>query len=308
MTIQVQCEFCGASLKVKDKLAGTEGKCPKCQKVIHIPDSSSDDAILCDESPSSSKKSASKKSAEDAEEDAIFGDDFFNMDDQPVRPRTSTVVSADAVSEKPARKVKKSKPVASVASVDADADADAEVEGVGVGVGDGAGGEASNVASSLLSKTGRRNRPDDIRDSNAPAPTEYDYSEISYLLLHRILPAVTTAIVMFTFCYWLFEPLIGGGRDLPELADLTGRVTLNGEGVPARLDFLPVPGIGRTGSSGSGSVGVAGPDGIYEVTYRDDIKGLIIGTHEVRINTGKVRAIREITIVPGSNTFDFTLP
>src|SRR5262245_39481198 len=37
MTIPYKCEECGASLNIKDELAGTKGRCPKCKHsfVVH---------------------------------------------------------------------------------------------------------------------------------------------------------------------------------------------------------------------------------------------------------------------------------
>lgn len=37
MTIRVTCQHCGAALKIKDELAGTEGHCPKCKHKFRIP-------------------------------------------------------------------------------------------------------------------------------------------------------------------------------------------------------------------------------------------------------------------------------
>jgi len=39
--IRFQCDECGSTLKVEDRLAGKKGKCPKCNAVTMIPDPSS---------------------------------------------------------------------------------------------------------------------------------------------------------------------------------------------------------------------------------------------------------------------------
>jgi len=294
MTIQCQCEHCGVSLKVKDKLAGTEGKCPKCSKKIHIPDASSDaseDVILGDD-PESAKSTAVKKSAEEAEEDAIFGDDFFKLQEAPPRPRyvAPVITDDDDEDEEPApKKRKKSKAANSEARSDPDSN-------------------AASIASSLLSKTGKRNRPDDFKDPAEEEDPGYDYSEINYLLLNRVLPGAGAAIVLFSFFYWLFAGMMGGGVELPELAELTGRVTNNGDGVAAQLVFLPKTGSSSGGgSSGSSSMAIAAPDGSYEAFYKDDIPGLVLGPHEVRINAGTLRVTREINVEAGSQELNFEL-
>ena len=37
MTIRVTCDQCGSVLKIKDELAGTDGKCPKCKTRFVVP-------------------------------------------------------------------------------------------------------------------------------------------------------------------------------------------------------------------------------------------------------------------------------
>lgn len=298
MTIRCECDHCGASLKVKDKLAGTEGKCPKCQKKILIPDAPSDDSketLLGGDEQKSSKPDAPKKSAEEEEEDAIFGDDFFSLKDPEPRPRYVPPVITDEEEEEepaPARK-SKSKPT--------------ETE-VGAAVESGAGVNSASIASSLLSKSGKRNRPEDFKDPAAPEEVGYDFSEINYLLLQRVLPAVGAAVVMFFLSYWMFSDMMGNGPKLPELAELTGRVTNNGEGVAGSLRFFPQAGSGGDGgSSGSSSFAFAEADGTYVVFYDDDNEGLVIGTHEVQIMVGIDRIVREVTIEPGSHVIDFEI-
>ena len=38
MTIRFTCAGCGSLLKIKDDLAGTDGKCPKCKTEFVVPD------------------------------------------------------------------------------------------------------------------------------------------------------------------------------------------------------------------------------------------------------------------------------
>jgi hypothetical protein len=299
MTIRCECDHCGASLKVKDKLAGTEGKCPKCQEKLLIPDAPSDDSedvLLGDDESQPSKADSPKKTVAESEEDAIFGDDFFSMQEPEPRPRhIPTVITADDGADDEPTPPKKKKPKSSETEVGA------EIES-------GAGGNAANIASSLLSKTGKRNRPEDFRDPSEPEKVSYDYSEVNYLLFQRILPGVGAAVVVFFLAYWMFSDMVGGGANLPELAELTGRVTNNGEGVAASLRFFPQAGnSGDGGSSGSSSFAFAEADGTYEVFYNDDVEGLVIGTHQVLINVGIDRFEREVIVEAGSHEINFEL-
>lgn len=298
MTIRCQCDHCGASLKVKDKLAGTEGKCPKCQEKIFIPDTSdgdSEDVLLSDDDEKASTPDAPTKSAEEAEEDAIFGDDFFSMQEPEPRPRYIAPVITDDDEDDDPPPAKKKKPKSDESKTGTETES-------------GSGGNAASIASSLLSKTGKRNRPEDFKDPAAPDEVSYDFSEVKYLLLQRILPAAGAAVVVFCLAYWMFSDMMGGGRELPELAELTGRVTNNGDGIEASLRFSPEPGNGGdAGFSGGSSFAFSEPDGSYEAFYDDDIEGLVIGKHQVHIQVGTTRITREITIEAGSQVIDFEL-
>jgi hypothetical protein len=297
MTIRCECANCGASLKVKDKLAGTEGKCPKCKEKIQIPDAPSDDSddMLLDDGESASKPIAPKKSVEQEEEDAIFGDDFFSLKEPEPRPRyiPPVITEDDEDDDEPAPR-KTSKPKTSQAEAGAASES-------------GTGANAASIASSLLSKTGKRNRPEDFQDPADADKVSYDFSEINYLLLQRVLPVVAAATVMFFLAYWMFSGMMGG-TELPELAELTGRVTRNGEGVAGALRFFPaVSNNAGSGFSGSSSFAFAEADGTYEVFYNDDVAGLVIGEHEVEIMVGTDRIKRDITIEPGSHVIDFEI-
>lgn len=295
MTIHCQCEHCGASLKVKDKLAGTVGKCPKCREKIHIPQLSSDDSedVLLSDEPSQPQLVAPGKSSEEEEEDAIFGDDFFSMQEPAPRPRYVAPLPDDDDDEEPVPK-KSGKP-GNAKPVSEDDDRTAS------------GANAASIASSLLSKTGKRNRPEDYKDPRDEEDEGYDFSEIKYLLVSRVLPGAAAAVVFFGLFYWMFSGMMGGELELPELAELSGRVTNNGEGVVAQLIFLPKASTPGSAASGSSSAAVSNPDGTYEVFYKDDIPGLVLGTHEVRINAGTIRVVREVTIEAGSQEISFEL-
>jgi hypothetical protein len=178
----------------------------------------------------------------------------------------------------------------------------------GVEIASGSGDNAASIASSLLSKTGKRNRPEDFKDPASPEKVGYDYSEVKYLLLQRILPAVAVAVVVFSFMYSMFSEMWGNESKLPELAELTGQVTKSGDGIAASLRFSPEPGNGGDGGfSGGSSFAFSEADGSYEASYDDGIEGLVIGKHQVHIQVGTTRITREITIEAGSQVIDFEL-
>ena len=92
---------------------------------------------------------------------------------------------------------------------------------------------------------------------------------------------------LFVGCAWtLFcVVLCGCGSDGPELADVTGTVTLDGKPVPnATVIFNPVE------AGGSTSLGKTDDQGNYRLEYSQDKKGAMLGKHEVEISTQKIAA------------------
>ena len=78
--------------------------------------------------------------------------------------------------------------------------------------------------------------------------------------------------------------MMGCGSDGPELAEVTGVVTVDGKPVPgAVLTFVPTGG-------GSPSYGGTDTDGKYRLMYTDTKYGAMIGDHEVEIATNKLSA------------------
>ena len=185
--IRYKCEKCGSVLKIKDRLAGTKGKCPKCETAFKVPDAPSGDAEV-------------ESAADDqdvSEEDAIFGKDFFTLQETPRGPRQPI-------------------PVASPTAVDSDPDDDFAGDDPTPAANPqpfsaarpSSTDNSSNIAGQLLSKTGKKNRPDDWQD---PEEEEggYDVSAIRYLLLFRIVPLLVVGVLLSWGGYALFSDMLG---------------------------------------------------------------------------------------------------
>jgi len=124
---------------------------------------------------------------------------------------------------------------------------------------------------------------------------------------------------------WGFAGLLAGcgGAVGPELATVTGRITLDGQPLPkARVVFQPA------GPNSSPSIAETRDDGTFELMYRRDVAGAMIGAHTARITTaalvtddsGKETPIPEklpprfhknsglsFEVKPGENTFEIPL-
>jgi hypothetical protein len=108
----------------------------------------------------------------------------------------------------------------------------------------------------------------------------------------------------------------GGASDTPELGQVSGTVTLDGQPLAgANLEFVPQEG-------GRPSVGTTDEAGHYELRYSQDEPGAKVGTHTVSIRTfsysapdvpeklpAKYNAQTTLTatVKPGENTTPFDL-
>ncbi len=121
---------------------------------------------------------------------------------------------------------------------------------------------------------------------------------------------------------------VGCGSDGPELAEVTGTVTVDGKPVPnAVLTFIP--------SAGTTSYGKTDAQGKYKLMFTDSKSGAMLGTHNVEIEVKRyskdevnemkaagMDASSEFVPIPGeykkpgaltaeikrgSNTVDFTM-
>lgn len=269
--IKYKCEECGSSLTIKDELAGTAGKCPKCKTPFRVPE------------PAGAPKKKSKKSAdapaapqkEMSEEDMMFGEDFFNMDASPApRPApVSTFVPPDEPT--PKKKKAEKKPAA-----------DAE--------------NSAQAASALLSKTGKKNRPADYGDiGEEEGEGGYDFSAITYLVLWRIVPAILAIGLMVPGFYWFFDSMLFSDFELPPLVEIHGKVLI--DGAPAvNTQLLFIPDLDRKDTTpGGGSAATTSNDGSYIAMYKQDVPGAIIGKHTVRAMVNGRNLTAEITVAEG---------
>lgn len=272
MSIKVKCEECGVALKIKDELAGRKANCPQCKAPLQIPSLESDDAP------------PQPVPGELSEEDAIFGRGFFDAE-APPRPQKLDLSSEQDEDDEPVPAVAEEKPKKKKKEGGFTAARPATTE------------NAADIAGSLLTKTGKKNRPDEVEEEDDKV--EYDFSEIKYLLTTRVLPAVGAIVGAFLLYLWLSS----SESNLPPLAEVSGRVTLDGEPVAAQLKFIP----SDENVEGSGSVAQCNADGTYEAYYSADAKGAVIGPNTIRISVGPRPFVETRDIVDGPNELNFDL-
>lgn len=101
----------------------------------------------------------------------------------------------------------------------------------------------------------------------------------------------------------------------PELGTVTGTVTIDGQpGANLLIQFEPQAPIGGKGNEvGGGSTATTDAGGAYELSYKGNAKGAVIGSHLIRITSaagggpaGGEAAAAQVAIPPMYNT-DSTL-
>jgi hypothetical protein len=113
-------------------------------------------------------------------------------------------------------------------------------------------------------------------------------------------------LVVFLLLVWI----AGCGHSGPQLGNVTGRVTLDGQPLnSARLTFQP-------DGNRSPSTGYTDSDGRYELLFKRGVDGAFLGSHTIQIRTSDNRnlpakyndateLVREVKA--GDNVIDFEL-
>jgi|GEM_PF-2673417 DNA-directed RNA polymerase subunit RPC12/RpoP len=280
--IKYKCDKCGSTLTIKDELAGTAGKCPKCKTKFRVPEPAA--AGSPGKSPPRTKgKARSDENQKDlTEEDMIFGEDFFNSEEAPKRPRHTLPVPGDDESSKPK---KKKQPF---------------------GAANPTGDNSANIASELLSKTGKKNRPSDVEVEEEVAGG-YDFSAITYLILWRVIPVVVAFCVLVPAFYWVFADMIRSTVEIPPLVEIHGVLSIDGSPLP-NAEILFIPALDEdVPASGGLSRALTGPDGSFVAYYTADVPGVVLGKNIVRIRAPGRLFQHEITVAEGDTEKNIAL-
>ena len=283
MTIRVTCSGCGSTLKIKDELAGRDGTCPKCKAAIHIPK-----ATVATQANHDGPQPASEA---DADEDDMFGKDFFKIAEPSARPKYTTPnYDDDDAEEKPKSKSeKKASPPKAETQIDV-APAPASTADT-----------AANMAGQLLSKTGKKNRSADWEDPNE-AETKTDYSELKYLLTRKVLPLGAGGIVLVAVLYFGMSSMLADKIVRPELGLVRGICTIDGKpAAGADIRFYPKSANPTESAKGSQSMAISGADGSYVLKYDLTTEGAVVGKHLVTVMFEGRMLEQEQEVASGTN-------
>ncbi len=299
--IRHKCAGCGSTLKIKDELAGKPGKCPKCKAAFIVGQSvandlSDDDVLPSSDSPSGSAPQASAADANDDEDD-MFGKDFFKLQQPTERPKFTMPAFDDehVIPEeddaKPAKgaargagKAAPEKPAApAVSSVDS----------------------AAAIASQLLAKTGKKNKTPEMEALEAKAQEEaekVDYTEVKYMLTHKVLPFGGGAILLVGILYWMFSSMFAEKSKLPPLGLVTGVVEVQGAAAAnCDIRFEPQAAVATEIVQASFSFGRSDAAGKYSLQYNAQNAGAAVGKHRVTVTFNGAIYNQDVEVKAGAN-------
>jgi predicted Zn finger-like uncharacterized protein len=301
MSIRVTCEECGSVLKIKEELAGTEGRCPKCKTRFTVP---------AGDAPPTSP--ATKAVATDAGE---FDPVAFLMADDGAKPGAkSAAARPTAVHERtedaslPEPRVPRARHELKPAHASASGAADALLKGT-----------ASANAKELLTRTMEEGR---VRAAQMPTEPErepaIDFRELFRELGMKIIPLLLGIIVAAAGLYWLVYQVVGGGfKPSADLGRVSGVVTRGGKPVTgATVLFTPLDTRAASASA------ITDEDGEYTLMYVEGIPGAVVGKNRVTVEAydergrltipadGKygLRANTQLTVTRGSQDVPLEIP
>ena len=344
MTINFTCAGCGSLLKIKDHLAGTDGKCPKCKTVFVVPqpllDSDSAELMVL---PSELAATTAKP---DTAMEAVVKRDI----DSSLTPVGERSVKSTVKLKKPtadnfdpadflmgledSSKVKPSPAQSPSRSSDPEVPSSnrktEETQGRTAGkssatmstkTGSNTGISASTHAKDMITKAMEENR----LHAGDPPPEEpkegFDYAgfvrEVG--LKGGVGVVVFAAILVGT--YMLFDYTMGGRLKLPKLGYVTGIVKMDGAPLAgATVYFAPLdPTMANAKRDRARtSFGITDEKGAYKMMYLQGTPGVAVGKCRIWLDlvgpkgqvippdyTEAVMQVREVK--PGSQEYSFEM-
>ncbi|WP_417847672.1 hypothetical protein [Thalassoglobus sp.] len=276
MTIRYQCPECDSVLKIKDELAGTDGKCPKCKSKFVVPDPPQAEESPKEKSPPKAAAPAQKKAKPAGKKTAKSDDDDFDaaaflMEDGPGPKASAGLTEKPAAPAGPATDKQGRRLISGGGGARAKASshspaavaADAEIN-------------ASANARDLLSKTAGDSR---VKASSMPMEEKqprFDFAGMRKELI-RYLPHLAGGIAGIFLLYWLSSSMMSQSLKLPPLSNVSGKVTVNGEPLSGvQVTFSPIEDK-KSGDSGPDRIrsasGRTNDNGEFTLYYIDGVKG-----------------------------------
>jgi hypothetical protein len=336
MTIRYQCDKCKSVLKIRDELAGTEGKCPKCKTGFTVPECEPeeipgieiddevgvDQADVEDEGEDDDLVDLPIDVTPDVDLSAAGGGDFDPMDvlgggGSAAGSGGSRSAAAGGGAGGAAAAAQEKKP--SVAELMRDFEKSKKKPAAsgkkgGIEAASAAAREAmtSGSAADVISNTYNKKR------GKAPEPKplsreEQRAAEEKEAMKQFAMRAAGGLAVMGVLGYFFFSWVFS--EALPDLTEVTGVVRMEGSPMAGvRVMFAPIKGPDGGEIVAGSSTGVTDAEGRYELMYDPENYGATPGLHQVELMTRDgvmivvPAADREQSVtMDGENVFDFNL-
>ncbi len=295
MTIRFCCPECESVLKIKDDMAGTKARCPKCKTPFVVPNTSakpSPDQTASTEDPLEDLVDMPREITAVVKFDSP--DEFDPMDALAGSQPAMTAIESPPEDEAP-------KP--SVAELMREHEATLankrkkrEKKSKSTGGLEAAAGAASMMTAGTASDALNRNYDQKRGKASEPAPLtreerrqQEQQQAMKEFAIRGGASLAGLAVVLFFFMKWWFS------ASLPDLSYVSGVVTLNGQPLTnVEVTFsrqAPKDGTDTMKDASATSAGFTNAQGEYTLKYdaQQGIEGVLPGRHKVHIvNTGGI--------------------
>lgn len=311
MTIRYQCPKCDSVLKIKDELAGTDGKCPKCKSKFVVPEPAADKdsqeksaKTKPEKAKAKAKKEPAKKGSKASPSAKKSGDDDFDpadflMEDGP-GPKASAGLSTPTEEKEkgPAVDSQGRRLYTGGGGSKARAASMSPAAAAAAAAADGQNTSSAN-ARDLLSKSADESR---VKASSMPVKEKtpiFDFTGAGKELL-RYAPHAAGAVVGILFLYWGMNKMMGDEIELPDLGPVSGTVTVNGDPLSGvTVNFSPLDDVRGKGAEGPDRIrtssGVTDENGYYTLYYLGNVKGAAVGKGRLWL---EIRSAADLKRVP----------
>lgn len=275
MTIRYKCVGCDATMKIKDELAGTPAKCPKCQSEFTVPQPDAEEVV---EPKPAVVSDTAVKSAEESLEDEyqriLMGDSPNDAGSRRKAADSNAFLSTESSDESPA-----------VAESDSGAPTKSRPDPQPGKSGVRSAAEISaalmkNKAEPTLKKSGRAFGEADNDKASARAKHA---AEARNYYVKQLGVGGLVLVVIVSGLYWLSSAMMGRVK-MPPLGRVSGIVTMDDKPLPgATVTFQPVFDGPKVDNKIGGSVGVTDASGRYDLLYVENVHGAAVGKHLVQV-------------------------
>lgn len=309
MSIRFKCAECGSSMKIKDELAGTQGKCPKCKTEFTVPEPDEKEPVEVAAATATVAAAEEKSEPEDPEDEyqrILMGDSPRESGSRKRPLDSDAFISSDSADDHPHAEPPSSETEIKSPPEPPKKKSAAEISAMLM----------KNSAEPTMKKSGKAFG--DASGDRDSARKKLDAETRNYYA-KQLTVIVAGTIVVCGGLYWLMSSMMGGIK-YPPLGRVSGIVTLDGKPLPgASVKTIPMLEGMDAKSKGSGSGATSDSQGHYTLNYVQGVPGAVLGKHLIQVDAqskdglplvpGKYNVNSELIleVKSGSNPYDIKL-